>query len=196
MRGNRAQAGACRVASGSIPACAGEPLRLVAELRPFGVYPRVCGGTRGRRRRYQRGGGLSPRVRGNPWVDHERGWTPGSIPACAGEPRRSAPSAARCAVYPRVCGGTYAHGRGRMPDEGLSPRVRGNRQALGRALRRLRSIPACAGEPSGQHTLGVDAGVYPRVCGGTRPDAGCRPAAGGLSPRVRGNRCQPVDPYF
>ena len=50
-----------------------------------------------------------------------------------------------------------------------------------------RSIPACAGEPTGNDRPAARRWVYPRVCGGTR--AGKRPnyRSGGLSPRVRGN---------
>ena len=70
--------------------------------------------------------GLSPRVRGNP----VGGWDPdgvdGSIPACAGEPRRRRRGRLWSMVYPRVCGGT-AWRKMRAPfGPGLSPRVRGN----------------------------------------------------------------------
>ena len=72
--------------TGSIPACAGEPL-----MTPIGsrfchdrVYPRVCGGTNPLTvRKLQRGG---------------------SIPACAGEPNFGYGGAASSRVYPRVCG--------------------------------------------------------------------------------------------
>ena len=115
--------------SGSIPACAGEPIwpaTVVKHLRGLSprvrgnphaaggsanterVYPRVCGGTRSRA---SSGGlGLSPRVRGNP-VSRRIG----SIPACAGEPW--------LVVKPVRVRGNSMSG----PDRG--------------------SIPACAGEP-------------------------------------------------
>ena len=48
------------------------------------------------------------------------------------------------------------------------------------------SIPACAGETLRRAQHGHGAGVYPRVCGGNFLDALAHPAAGGLSPRVRG----------
>ena len=51
-----------------------------------------------------------------------------------------------------------------------------------------RSIPACAGEPPERDIGRYQAGVYPRVCGGTRGDASMHLCAYGLSPRVRGNR--------
>ena len=70
-------------------------------------------------------------------------------------------------VYPRVCGGTRGVEIAEGNREGLSPRVRGN-QIVGIAARRaLRSIPACAGEPSCALTRYHPPWVYPRVCGGT-----------------------------
>ena len=73
--------------------------------------------------------GLSPRVRGNREFPFVNGSVPGSIPACAGEPFFSAASLAWTRVYPRVCGGT-SHAVSDSPRrQGLSPRVRGNREA-------------------------------------------------------------------
>ena len=92
-------------------------------------------------------------------------------------------------VYPRVCGGTPAIlGTAAVP-LGLSPRVRGNPSSFLHLPFDLRSIPACAGEPSPQDAHAQNRGVYPRVCGGTHLRQ--RPVANvpGLSPRVRGNRC-------
>ena len=52
------------------------------------------------------------------------------------------------AVYPRVCGGTDVYDRWGEDRGGLSPRVRGNLYASVKNGIDLRSIPACAGEPS------------------------------------------------
>ena len=48
----------------SIPACAGEAWCWIPFRPPWAVYPRVCGGSWGRRRHSRLRGGLSPRVRG------------------------------------------------------------------------------------------------------------------------------------
>ena len=70
---------------------------------------------------------------------------------------------------------------------GLSPRVRGNLDINPPLPRRIRSIPACAGEPRAM-TVGLRwQGVYPRVCGRTPPGGVDRSYVEGLSPRVRGN---------
>ena len=131
----------------SIPACAGEPACPGTRRPNPRVYPRVCGGTPGCAKSRRRAQGLSPRVRGN----REPEWTcphcGGSIPACAGEPRRRRPRTGEYRVYPRVCGGTPYRRCTATTSGGLSPRVRGNRQRPGAAADRPRSIPACAGEP-------------------------------------------------
>ena len=173
--------------SGSIPACAGEPVAVRVSCLQVSVYPRVCGGTGDWRRPRRLGNGLSPRVRGNrvDMVTSTRG--KGSIPACAGEPLSLCLWGRVPAVYPRVCGGTQY----RLPSCaslcGLSPRVRGNPAGATSCAFAMRSIPACAGEPRvREYSARVDS-VYPRVCGGTpcaRPDS---LNLAGLSPRVRGN---------
>ena len=86
VRGNHDDAQDDDPDSGSIPACAGEPL--------------------GRDRMAATKCGLSPRVRGNPMAFCESGFCAGSIPACAGEPYRTRQSSTLEWVYPRVGGGT------------------------------------------------------------------------------------------
>ena len=132
--------------------------------------------------------GLSPRVRGNPPARQLAAIIARSIPACAGEPSRGGIPCRRCTVYPRVCGGTPQPRQSRMCQQGLSPRVRGNRGLSVEGNGSVRSIPACAGEPPDRRRRKSQRKVYPRVCGGTA--TAIRPWVGvsGLSPRVRGNR--------
>ena len=73
---------------------------------------------------------------------------------------------------------------------GLSPRVRGNRRTYTGVLAPLRSIPACAGEPSLMQWNFSPCTVYPRVCGGTLTILEVTLEWTGLSPRVRGNLVQ------
>ena len=92
----------------SIPACAGEPCALSQSCDSFeGLSPRVRGNRFGCRLALSSGKGLSPRVRGNRTDDAER--------------------KAIVTVYPRVCGGTMIEGQNATMPAG--------------------SIPACAGEP-------------------------------------------------
>ena len=131
--------------------------------------------------------GLSPRVRGNLEALAVRAHRLGSIPACAGEPRRSRRRRAACQVYPRVCGGTDQPLFPAPSFEGLSPRVRGNPVSALAKDGQPGSIPACAGEPGGAEGRRAALRVYPRVCGGTGWSRGTQGSIAGLSPRVRGN---------
>ena len=58
------------------------------------------------------------------------------------------------------------------------------------------SIPARAGEPGPARFCHPGNRVYPRACGGTAFSRNWAMSAGGLSPRVRGNRahCGPREP--
>ena len=66
VRGKPDTTDICRIAAGSIPACAGETARLHSEILCAEVYPRVCGGNAYRSPDSQATKGLSPRVRGKP----------------------------------------------------------------------------------------------------------------------------------
>ena len=151
----------------SIPACAGEPSPPPGQSQLPSVYPRVCGGTGGCGTGDCVPVGLSPRVRGNPSAAPPPSASPGSIPACAGEPAAQNLHRPEARVYPRVCGGTPHPSPPAPQQPGLSPRVRGNPQVLHRNILRLRSIPACAEEPRTPWRRKRWARVYPRVCGGT-----------------------------
>ena len=113
---------------------------------------------------------------------------PGSIPACAGEPRTPSKRLAMRPVYPRVCGGTAMRRDSHAVGGGLSPRVRGNHFLFHRAATLTGSIPACAGEPSLALQTHAAPEVYPRVCGGTGYERVSDVGVQGLSPRVRGNQ--------
>ena len=187
VRGNRVLVDEARLVSGSIPACAGEPVTRPARRNGVRVYPRVCGGTGHSTSQAQRCAGLSPRVRGNHALPRPGLEQQGSIPACAGEPPAVDRHSRRSGVYPRVCGGTNPKGyaplvyRGLSPrvrgtdaslaalssNGGLSPRVRGNHEPAAGQGSGYRSIPACAGEPCVTDVAPLTTAVYPRVCGGT-----------------------------
>ena len=147
VRGNLMQVGGYFLPVRSIPACAGEP-QLAARVNPApAVYPRVCGGTPPYRTTGRQANGLSPRVRGNLLQPLHQVSISGSIPACAGEPACGVIVPVLVKVYPRVCGGTRRGAAALLGHNGLSPRVRGNRQVVVRRRVKLGSIPACAGEP-------------------------------------------------
>ena len=167
VRGSRDQRGVWTGRSGSIPACAGEPLDDDNTALLDQVYP--------------------PRVRGSHRPDLLVRSSPGSIPACAGEPPSVVSPPGVWRVYPRVCGGALSHGLTGLNGGGLSPRVRGSRLLTEGSILEVGSIPACAGEPLLYSTLCGHSGVYPRVCGGALAVDVDRRDAVGLSPRVRGS---------
>ena len=116
----------------------------------------------------------------------------GSIPAHAGQPVSARPRRGRLRVYPRACGATHG-----LPDDerewsGLSPRMRGNRDAriLGHKL--IGSIPAHAGQPPSRPSTPRRGRVYPRACGATGTPVDIGTDTEGLSPRMRGNHPQPA----
>ena len=188
VRGNRSVGSSRPMYCRSIPACAGEPRPPGSRGRACRVYPRVCGGTGFRSLDIAGVPGLSPRVRGNHLRTDRRPRWHGSIPACAGEPLATSTRVCRYSVYPRVCGGTLTGLSTPYLDQGLSPRVRGNRLTYGGSGKSTGSIPACAGEPIWPERTAGFRGVYPRVCGGTSSAGVVKRNGQGLSPRVRGNR--------
>ena len=133
---------------GSIPARAGEPEHGPAAHSLIRVYPRACGGTWEDTLDTYYIEGLSPRVRGNPLVSAAQIRESGSIRARAGEPGASAKTNPKTGVYPRACGGTATKSAPYYAGLGLSPRVRGNPDAVESLAGHVGSIPARAGEPS------------------------------------------------
>ena len=86
VRGNPLDSDSSSECRGSIPACAGEPAHTLGAPCTLQVYPRVCGGTEEEESDPKEAGGLSPRVRGNPFAMPSGRHRSRSIPACAGEP--------------------------------------------------------------------------------------------------------------
>ena len=208
VRGSPRRAKSGDAPRGSIPACAGEPVRRRTPASSSRVHPRVCGGAERQRARVRR-------------LD-------GSIPACAGEPGLLRMQADLIRVHPRVCGGACGCGMATVEYEGPSPRVRGAKITMRRfgdargpsprvrgspspirpRVRSFGSIPACAGEPIPRRPASRWAGsipacagslavrrpelreyrVHPRVCGGADRKAQLGQMSGGPSPRVRGSR--------
>ena len=192
VRGNQRLVQSAFLACRSIPACTGEPGFGPCFYVHSGVYPRVYGGTLCRTQSRDCIRGLSPRVRGNQKRGGASARSPGSIPACTGEPADPRAPQGLNAVYPRVYGGTQSVLDRMQGARGLSPRVRGNPRRPTAWWTRLRSIPACTGEPRARVRAAKWGRVYPRVYGGTSSSRAIQSRRKGLSPRVRGNRRLPA----
>ena len=147
VRGNRLLRLPSCIHTRSIPACTGEPIARFGIVRNTRVYPRVYGGTPVSGVQRRQGQGLSPRVRGNPVSVGTAATGQRSIPACTGEPGKPRWRRGSRAVYPRVYGGTSTTPPVPSNVEGLSPRVRGNHEAIESLGGMDGSIPACTGEP-------------------------------------------------
>ena len=66
-------------------------------------------------------------MRGNLVHGHGVAVVRGPIPACAGQPAKNTFKIIILQAYPRVCGATFSKYAVMVPEQGLSPRVRGNR---------------------------------------------------------------------
>ena len=172
----------------SIPAWAGET-RVDPETGGHDeVYPRVGGGNSSANARLAASAGLSPRGRGKRVSHAHHQPRAGSIPAWAGETRPRPAQKSSSKVYPRVGGGNDALRALAALTPGLSPRGRGKHCEPPPAQRRIRSIPAWAGETSGDGIGAAGAEVYPRVGGGNAIEEMKQKTDWGLSPRGRGKR--------
>ena len=167
VRGDLSKVDGLTALQGSIPACAGGPNGSRTLPAAKTVYPRVCGGTDLVIFDTETTGGLSPRVRGDPFHEAARPYPPRSIPACAGGPLTVHMDSSQGGVYPRVCGGTLSAILRIAAIIGLSPRVRGDHRRHARHVDCDGSIPACAGGPPFPRPWPGRPWVYPRVCGGT-----------------------------
>ena len=186
VRGIHAPGAPAYLPLGSIPACAGNPAHPQLQSEAKRVHPRVCGESHPMHREPSPGEGPSPRVRGIPGCDGERGRGVGSIPACAGNPAPTPRTLRSPGVHPRVCGESSRPSPGRPSRRGPSPRVRGIHVRRERDQVASGSIPACAGNPSPRMPASTAIWVHPRVCGESPVESGDRVYMSGPSPRVRG----------
>ena len=172
---------------GSIPAWAGQPFPVPAEVAEVQVYPRVGGATNPLVKPMEFIQGLSPRGRGNPALPMRRSSWIGSIPAWAGQPVAEIGWEEGSAVYPRVGGATGIGCCLCGAEWGLSPRGRGNPRYHELEGVQSGSIPAWAGQPTPGPARDQHWTVYPRVGGATPVRLAGDTHMAGLSPRGRGN---------
>ena len=187
VRGNQHRHGPTATWTGSIPTRAGKPASARTNGDVDRVYPHACGETLFADAYDRALEGLSPRVRGNRIAEASAARVQGSIPTRAGKPRIGIPNSYRTRVYPHACGETASAHDILLDQEGLSPRVRGNRHARAHVAAVAGSIPTRAGKPRLSQSRGKYARVYPHACGETSSAPGLDCMMSGLSPRVRGN---------
>ncbi len=187
-QGNLLPLPAKQLLGGSIPARAGEPLRLRPLATLYRVYPRSRRGTNSDVSVLQNSRGLSPLAQGNRCCAGVNDNPAGSIPARAGEPSRLDTQTDRIGVYPRSRRGTPAAPCQSSLGWGLSPLAQGNHTHRRCVRQTLGSIPARAGEPAATDAATIDIRVYPRSRRGTTPLKNTPSSFRGLSPLAQGNR--------
>ena len=169
-----------------IPACAGNSGKNRSGCQLMTVHPRVCGEQAWRGQIDAIVGGSSPRVRGTVRPGGHGRLPRRFIPACAGNRTAQCRPLMSTTVHPRVCGEQRLPAWWNPVAFGSSPRVRGTGNNLLGDGRRVRFIPACAGNRSLVVSQIRLTSVHPRVCGEqVGGDCGCRCCCGS-SPRVRG----------
>ena len=187
MRGNPITAISRARSAGSIPTHAGKPRAAGPIPHGLGVYPHACGETGTDQLAAQDPGGLSPRMRGNRGCRWRLDPENGSIPTHAGKPFDEVKLFFCRGVYPHACGETIATRTSMCAMRGLSPRMRGNPDALPHNPTDRGSIPTHAGKPDWPFEWKPWMRVYPHACGETSSGSRYQIRLPGLSPRMRGN---------
>ena len=166
-RGNLHLVARHQVAIGPIPARAGQPAILALSYIPLEAYPRSRGATNSRGAHLLCRSGLSPLARGNLCRQLFLCRPMGPIPARAGQPPPSTPSAARLTAYPRSRGATEDAVAQQLSKQGLSPLARGNLPPVVVSELSSGPIPARAGQPDLGGRTDLVSRAYPRSRGAT-----------------------------
>ena len=186
MRGTLAWHASAAMATGIIPAYAGNTTTARHQPSDRWDHPRVCG-----EHADKAGGdldypGSSPRMRGTLSVTLTFGNSNGIIPAYAGNTSHTRKSLTVKWDHPRVCG---EHTRVLTDIDqqlGSSPRMRGTLCFHEIVLHDTGIIPAYAGNTRIFEIRWWYARDHPRVCGEHRPRRRVRYTCSGSSPRMRG----------
>ena len=163
-RGRRLRLLPSPIAVGTIPAWAGETMRLAIRASPKRDHPRVGGGDTNWSMSIWCLRGPSPRGRGRPSLRSQQGDNLGTIPAWAGETHQASRFQASCRDHPRVGGGDQ------------------QRQVM--AL--TRDHPRVGGGDATVDCRTGTGGDHPRVGGGDSVSIQMTKAIRGPSPRGRG----------
>ena len=194
-RGKQQSRRSSRIASGTIPAGAGETdwHRLQPQLQRD--HPRGRGGNRPLGHRPPPHRGPSPRARGKQIAVHALLASGGTIPAGAGETPIFCGWSCGCGDHPRGRGGNRHCRHIDEQGEGPSPRARGKLTFLLPHRTRRGTIPAGAGETGDCARGGRGGGDHPRGRGGNIGKGSCCLAHWGPSPRARGKLRRRTKPH-
>ena len=171
-----------------IPARAGNTNRERYPPQEYSVHPRASGEHHSTRSLAWRTDGSSPRERGTPHRRPSRQRRQRFIPARAGNTSTETSVPEVKPVHPRASGEHPGRRGSSGRFCGSSPRERGTRAALAARRRRLRFIPARAGNTPSPAPSPSGPAVHPRASGEHAVLLVARPVDRGSSPRERGTR--------
>ena len=171
---------------GTIPAGAGNRCPTVRDGILPGDHPRRCGEQVHDARSCSKPPGPSPQVRGTVCPSFRWFLRSRTIPAGAGNSRRSHQCPTSRRDHPRRCGEQSFRIRSHGGERGPSPQVRGTVRGGFHVAARQRTIPAGAGNRFMAKMGILDAGDHPRRCGEQQTLHLVRAVGQGPSPQVRG----------
>ena len=169
-----------------IPAPAGNTGRWPCRCRPHTVHPRACGEHEFVSQPDIHRLGSSPRLRGTHAARRPPGHAVRFIPAPAGNTSGFLRRARRLSVHPRACGEHLDVAESSTSRSGSSPRLRGTPTRPRAIPRRLRFIPAPAGNTEDHPVWTSSPPVHPRACGEHAVPPAEAQGTIGSSPRLRG----------
>ena len=149
-------------------------------------HPRACGANHPAPQAYALTRGSSPRMRGKPIPPLAHRIERRIIPAHAGQTAIQSAFQIWGTDHPRACGANTTRAALFARMFGSSPRMRGKPDECRRANRRIRIIPAHAGQtPKSELSKFINAD-HPRACGANRLSSTAAYPPDGSSPRMRG----------
>ena len=169
-----------------IPADAGNAIALLASRSPETVHPRGRGERIPHAPLCSEGFGSSPRTRGTLGIDPDDNASWRFIPADAGNAPLTMRVPTLRTVHPRGRGERLRIQVIEQRLHGSSPRTRGTQQPQASDCKRLRFIPADAGNACSGPTCSKPSTVHPRGRGERAMGDAVRPLFYGSSPRTRG----------
>ena len=177
----------CRTANQRIiPAHAGQTMAEPGFLATITDHPRACGANPTPIRPIIAGVGSSPRMRGKLRPVTARPSRIRIIPAHAGQTVSAVAQHNTLPDHPRACGANDHKRATHVCSSGSSPRMRGKRAGGKHDGRRVRIIPAHAGQTKSKRVRAFSMPDHPRACGANRFCPNARTAPAGSSPRMRG----------
>ena len=169
-----------------IPARAGNACNFRSPQPGCSVHPRASGERTAGAGQAPRHAGSSPRERGTQQLARTYPRSERFIPARAGNAGLSLPEYAGHAVHPRASGERQLAHAASIIAHGSSPRERGTLRLRGAPARRVRFIPARAGNANANPAPISASPVHPRASG-ERSSKACKTVRSpGSSPRERG----------